>query len=199
MSNTNNTSQQALVYAGLSRCSFHFLPCNPKLAVTLDIVGACSVTSLQGRSPGLFPRSGVWAFVCQELLCATQAGTHGFFSLHADPWSGRSVSNSSDKLIRVIQSKINLLKKHFSFPASLFKCWPEMETDIMSQEILYWTWLDRLFSAMKQLPVEFKWTPTLFLSRGAFQLEDFRHVLLSFTLTASEHHDLMSEWAPLSL
>lgn len=64
---------RVFVQAALSACPFLARPLDPNLAVTLAMVGAAlrNVTGSSEKGLGLFPRSGVWSFVC--LLCVGAA------------------------------------------------------------------------------------------------------------------------------
>lgn len=73
----------------------------------------CDVTGSRGEAPAFFrDQVSEPLCVCHELLCGAQVGSHSFFSLHTDPWSGHSVTKFINKLIRVIQFKINVLKNN---------------------------------------------------------------------------------------
>lgn len=99
-------SEKALWQAGLSGRPLHALPLDPNLAVTLAILGAPTVTSRASvKRPRLFSE-----IRCLNLCVSVTSSSvlYRLFSLMLI-LDQVTVINSSDKLIRVIQCKINLL------------------------------------------------------------------------------------------
>lgn len=147
---------ETLLQAGLSSHPFHSLPHDPKLAVTLAILGAPSVT-LQAPVERPRPFSEIRCLrLCVYVMSSSvpiRVGSHSFFSLHTDPWLVKfvSVSNSSDKLIYYY-----------------FKFWPW--TKLMSSNI-HCCFYNRpvivfFFNHLMLLPVEFRGEISVQMSAG---------------------------------
>ena len=139
-----NTSEGALSQAGLSGRPFHSLPLDPNLAVTLAILGAPSETS---QAPVERPRpfSEIRCLsLCVSVMSSSvphrsRAAASFLYMLILD-----QVITSSDKLISVIQAKINLLEGSSSFSRNALQMLTMDEIYIKTLEIFDWPPVDSL-------------------------------------------------------